>query len=97
VTFVNMENNEFKVGQAVKSKAGRDKGSIFFVIRVVDENYVMVADGDMRRIDNPKLKKIKHIVKLSTFSDELAKRLSSGEKINNAFLRRELEKLGLRS
>jgi ribosomal protein L14E/L6E/L27E len=96
VIFLKKET-DYEIGQAVKSKAGRDKGRILFVIGIADENYIFVADGDMRRIDKPKMKKVKHLVKLSTFSYELAKRIKNGDKINNAFLRRELEKLGLRS
>jgi len=87
----------YQVGQAVKSKAGRDKGRILFVVETADEDHVLVADGDMRRIERPKMKKARHLVKLSAFSYELASKIENGDKINDAFLRKELEKLGLRS
>ncbi len=87
--------HEIKVGQVVKSKAGRDKDRFFIVIGIVDEQYVLIADGDLRKIDKPKQKKIKHLfVYNNIISDEVRKRISGNEKINNLFLRRELEKLG---
>ena len=45
----------------VVSLAGNDKGKVFVVLKTVDENYVLYADGRKRRVDNPKLKKIRHI------------------------------------
>ncbi len=47
------------IGQFVKSKAGRDKDRIFIIIEIVDEVYVRIVDGDLRRIESPKRKKIK--------------------------------------
>lgn len=92
-----MDFIEIAVGQVVISKAGRDKGRPFFIIKVVDTNYVLVADGDLRRLDRPKLKKIKHLSKTDKISELIKAKISSEEKINNAFLRRELEELGIKS
>ena len=44
----------------IVSKAGRDKGQLFFVIDA-DEQYVYLADGKSRKLANPKRKNIKHI------------------------------------
>ena len=52
-----MNMKEIKVGSVVFSKAGRDQGSFYVVTEIVDENYVKIADGDLRRVDTPKLKK----------------------------------------
>jgi len=48
------------VGKIVYSIAGRDKGKYLAVINC-DKNYVWVADGKERRLQNPKRKNIKHI------------------------------------
>ena len=48
-------------GQFVLSIAGRDKGKIFVVTEIIDENYVMIADGMLRSINKPKKKKLKHL------------------------------------
>ena len=86
---------EVVVGQVVKSKAGRDKDKKFVIIDIVDEQYVLVADGDLRKLDKPKKKKIRHLAKYNTICEEVKSRLQSGEKVTNLLLRRELEKLGL--
>ena len=48
-------------GAIVRSKAGRDKFRYFVVIEVVDENFCLIADGDLRKIESPKKKKISHL------------------------------------
>ncbi|HPE96064.1 MAG TPA: hypothetical protein PLT66_08375 [Bacillota bacterium] len=50
-----------KSGDLVISLAGRDKGRILVVTQVVDDAFVNVADGKVRRAEKPKLKKTKHI------------------------------------
>ncbi len=86
---------DIMVGQYVRSKAGRDKDRIFVVTEVVDEKYVLIADGDLRRIEKPKKKKIRHLAVMGQVSETLKDKLSGDGKINNALVRREIEKLGL--
>lgn len=54
------------VGTVVMSKAGRDAKRAFVVVQVVDEEYVLLCDGDLRKLDKPKKKKLKHIKPLMT-------------------------------
>ena len=49
------------IGRYVWSKAGRDKDELFIIIDIVDDNHVLIADGKLRRISNPKKKKLKHL------------------------------------
>ena len=44
----------------IVSKAGRDKGQLFYVIDT-DEQYVYLADGKSRKLEKPKRKKRKHV------------------------------------
>jgi len=90
-------DNDFAIGRVVRSNKGRDKGKIFLVVAELDEEYVLICDGSLRKIDKPKKKKIKHISKLNIISEELKYRAEHKKKINNAFIRRELERLGVRS
>lgn len=53
--------NKIVPGAIVRSKAGRDKFRHFVVIEVLDDDYVTIADGDLRKVDAPKKKKIKHL------------------------------------
>lgn len=72
---------EYRVGQLVRSKAGRDKGVDFVVVKS-DNGYVYVADGRMRKLENPKKKKIKHIQGSYKVSDSLAELIESGSAEN---------------
>lgn len=51
----------YKIGDIVLATAGRDEKRFFVVISVIDESYVMIADGKSRRSESPKKKKVKHI------------------------------------
>jgi ribosomal protein L14E/L6E/L27E len=82
---------DIAIGQVVKSRAGRDKGNIFLVVDIVDDEYVLISDGDIRKLDNPKKKKIKHLIVYSTVVDELNEKILGGIKINNAYIRKLLE------
>lgn len=55
-------------GMLVYSKAGRDKGKLFMVLDA-ENDFVYLTDGDTRRINNPKRKKIKHINRTNTVSE----------------------------
>lgn len=48
-------------GRVVLSTQGRDEGRYFIVLEVIDENFVIMADGLTRKIDHPKKKKVKHL------------------------------------
>lgn len=49
------------LGSVVLSLCGRDKGRMLVVVGIIDDSYVYVADGRLRRVESPKRKKIKHI------------------------------------
>jgi len=49
----------------VMSCAGRDQGKYFAVISNISDNYVGLADGQTRRLENPKKKKVKHVKLIS--------------------------------
>jgi len=59
-----------KIGQIVISKAGRDRGVVFVVVGI-DGEYVLLADGKTRRLENPKRKKDKHIQPTNFVSREV--------------------------
>ncbi len=75
-------------GQMVFSKAGRDKGKAFIIIKHADEQYVYIVDGDLRRMDNPKKKKLKHLEITDLKSDFIANKIKHSHKITNADVRR---------
>ncbi|MTI71173.1 MAG: hypothetical protein FH751_13065 [Firmicutes bacterium] len=84
------DTTEITVGQIVKSKAGRDRGRIFIVMDIIDDKFVMIADGDYRKLDNKKKKKIKHLVIYKKVIKEIKDRIEGSEKFNNAYVRKLL-------
>lgn len=82
---------DLKIGQIVKSKAGRDKNRVFIITQILDEQYVLVCDGDLRKLSSPKKKKVKHLVIYNTVLTEFAEKLQSNENLNDAYVRRLLE------
>lgn len=79
---------EFRIGQMVRSTAGRDNGMAFVVVRA-DDNYVYVADGAIRKLENPKKKNFRHIQGSYNISEEIAERLHDGS-LENYMIRRFL-------
>lgn len=81
------------LGQVVYSKAGRDEGRIFIVSGIIDDKYVFVSDGDLRRYENPKKKKIKHLNITAAIIESISQKLNSGIKITNAEIRKALAEI----
>ena len=57
-----MHKHQVQEGQIVESGSGRDKGRPFIIYQVIDEDYVTVVDGKLRKLEKPKKKKIKHLI-----------------------------------
>ncbi|MBF7095969.1 KOW domain-containing RNA-binding protein [Alkalibacter mobilis] len=87
-----MDNSDLSLGQVVRSTAGRDKGRFMVVIRNEENGLLALADGDVRRIEKSKTKKVKHVAKTNFIIEEVREKLSKGLKVNNAELRRGLDK-----
>jgi len=56
-----MAEEGLRVGQLVRSKAGRDAGRYFLVVGIRDRRFVAVADGKVRPVSHPKLKNVRHL------------------------------------
>lgn len=81
------------LGQVVYSKAGRDNGKIFIITGLIDANYVYISDGDLRRVENPKKKKLKHLVITKNIVDSISQKLSTDNRVTNAEIRKALVEL----
>lgn len=86
---------EVKAGSEVRSIAGRDKGGLFIVMSA-DSEFAYLADGDLRRADRPKKKKLKHIQPSGKVSEFIQNKLETGQKVTNAELRKALAEMVLR-
>lgn len=77
----------------VISLAGRDEGKFFYVIDT-EENFVLIADGKGRKLENPKRKKLKHVRRVSRTETRVAVKIQNGDKVLNSELRRDLAAFG---
>ena len=82
-----MELN-IELGEIVSSTAGRDEGRYFVVIDIVNQNYVKIADGDLRKIENPKLKNIKHLNTTGEIVEELSIWLHNKKRVRDEDLKK---------
>ena len=50
-----------ETGDIVISRAGHDTDKPFVIVSVVSDEFVLIADGKSRPIENPKLKRKRHL------------------------------------
>lgn len=89
-----MQNNDL-IGKVALSKAGRDRDHLYVIVRQIDNNYVLLANGDTRLIDVPKKKKIKHLSILEDVDDALMLLIKSCDKSTNLKIKRFLKLRGI--
>ena len=75
------------IGSIVISKAGRDRGRLFLVVAEVDDDFVMVANGDLRKMDRQKKKRRKHLKPAGAVVSAVRQRLAEGRPIEDHELR----------
>ena len=68
---------EIAKSDIVRSDAGRDKGKLFTVLAVEGE-YLLLADGKSRKVENPKRKKRRHVLFVSAEETRLSEKIKSG-------------------
>ena len=76
-----------ELGSIVISKAGRDQGRRFLVVGEADDDFVMVADGGLRKMDRQKKKRRKHLKPTGQVVWAVAQRLADGRPIEDHELR----------
>ena len=88
-----MERIPFEIGRVVYSTQGRDEGRYFIVVEKADENHVLLCDGQTRKLDHPKKKKLIHI-KAKPCKMEEYTQLKETNTLQDASIRRFLEANG---
>jgi ribosomal protein L14E/L6E/L27E len=82
-------NNNY-LGVVVYSKAGRDIDRKFIIMDIINEEYVYISDGDLRKVEKPKRKKIKHLI----ITDRVFYDVLSKKTVSNSEIRKFLQSLG---
>lgn len=86
-------SSPIEVGRVVFSKAGRDNGKYFIIVDIIDDQYVNIADGSLRRLSSPKKKKIKHLDIKPEVLEGIKEKLTNNKKVFDAELRSALRSL----
>ncbi len=73
-----------QVGYVVKSLKGHDAGRVYLVVAVLNADFVLLSDGEYRKLDNPKQKRIKHVELLS---DEIIQNVKLDSDVRTALKR----------
>lgn len=81
----------FQLAELVVSTTGRDRGNYYFVVKILNERYVKLADGDKKSLENPKSKNIKHIKSTGVISSEISIRLAKGMRVRNEDLKKAIK------
>ncbi|MGM8365594.1 KOW domain-containing RNA-binding protein [Virgibacillus sp. W0181] len=76
-----------QLGQIVRILQGRENGQYAIVIKVIDDRYVMLADGEKRKYDRPKKKNRHHIELVDYVSSEVQSSLLETGRVTNGKLR----------
>lgn len=85
-----LERNDL-LGRIVYSKAGRDKDKYFIIVGTLNETFVYISDGELRKLERPKKKKIKHLIFTDKIAVEIQEMIYSGKKLNNSRIKKYLE------
>lgn len=80
-------------GRLAVSCAGRDKGRCFIITKV-DNPYVYVVDGALRKLDKPKKKKLMHLSVKPLRADDISEKLLSGDHLLDSDVRKAIEAFG---
>lgn len=86
----------YSVGQVVYSKCGRDKLNPFIVVSVDDE-FVYICDGDLRKLQKPKKKKKKHIQITQKIDYNIKQKLENNEYLLDADIRKALSEFKIQA
>jgi ribosomal protein L14E/L6E/L27E len=71
------------IGKVVYSKSGRDKDRVFIILGIINNDYVYISDGDLRPVEKPKKKKIKHLIITDVVADEIKSLLQLEKRVSN--------------
>lgn len=76
-----------RIGQVVRIMQGREAGQYAVVLNLVDDRFVLLADGEKRKYDRPKRKNLHHIEIMDYISPEVQNSLLETGRVTNGKLR----------
>ncbi|HSU78836.1 MAG TPA: KOW domain-containing RNA-binding protein [Candidatus Angelobacter sp.] len=79
-------------GQIARVLKGRDAGKYCVIVKVLNERFVEIADGDKRKFDRAKRKNINHLELQPFISNEVENSIYETGKVTNGKLRFAISK-----
>jgi ribosomal protein L14E/L6E/L27E len=80
------------IGRIVRVLRGREQEGYAVIVRIIDDRFVWIADGDKRKFDQPKKKNLLHLELLASVSGEVADSIMETGRVTNGKLRYALNK-----
>jgi len=77
-------------GKLAISRSGHDKGNIYVIVKEEGE-FVYVADGRLKMLENPKKKNKKHIQIIKKLPEEISELLSQNREYRNEEIKRAIK------
>lgn len=74
--------SRFLPGQMARSDAGHDRGKLYVILEIEEEN-VFLADGVHKTVEKPKKKNIRHVRRMNYIDPEIDARLNGKSSLNN--------------
>ncbi len=83
--------NTLVLGSVVYSVRGRDSGRYYMVVKVIDDQFVLISDGEKRLLETPKKKRYKHLKHNGVVIDKISKKLAENSVVYNQEIRSALK------
>lgn len=80
------------IGSVVYSRSGRDRDRVYMIWKTDPdkEGYVLVVDGDVRTLDNPKRKNVKHLSYKGEDLPQIADKLQNDQTVYDSEIKSAL-------
>ena len=81
-----------RIGQLVRILRGRDTNQYGVIVGILDERFVLIADGDKRKFDRAKRKNLNHLELTEQISSEVKRSIEETGRVTNGKLRYAVSK-----
>lgn len=68
-------------GGIALSTQGRDEGRYYLIKEVLPQSYVLVCDGEFKKLSSPKKKSLKHLKLLPARAEAIGEKLANGSRV----------------
>ncbi len=81
---------DFVLGDVVLSRKGRDKDNYFVVVKILSDDFVEIADGELHMLKKSKKKNKKHLKFANKNLEVIASKLEQNKKVFDSELKSAL-------